>query len=104
MNELTGVDAMQRLSSRRIPVHNPELTYATLDHVTSTRPGSRAGDEQWSSAMVAAMREETANRGIQHFDIDDGRKGIVHVIGPEPGPHLPGLNRVCAHNHKCNPG
>src|SRR3546814_12484582 len=94
MHELTGVDAMQRLSSRRIPVHNPELTYATLDHVTSTRPGSRAGDEPWSSAMVAAMREEPANRGIQLFDIVDGRKGIVPVIGRDIGLTLPGLKLI----------
>src|SRR3546814_2163897 len=73
----------------------------SLDHVTSTRPGSRAGDEPWSSAMVAAMREETANRGIQLFDIDDGRKGIVHVIGPELGLTLPGLTIVCADSHTC---
>src|SRR3546814_17997937 len=54
--------------------------------------------------MVAAMREETANRGIQLFDIDDGRKGIVHVIGPELGLTLPGLTIVCAASHTCTHG
>src|SRR3546814_5166900 len=54
--------------------------------------------------MVAAMREETANRGIQLFDIDDGRKGIVHVIGPELGLTLPGLTIVCADSHTCTHG
>src|SRR3546814_15885296 len=50
------------------------------------------------------MREETANRGIQLFDIDDGRKGIVHVIGPELGLTLPGLTIVCADSHTCTHG
>jgi 3-isopropylmalate/(R)-2-methylmalate dehydratase large subunit len=104
MHELTGVDAMRRLESRGIPVRKPELTFATLDHVTSTRPGSRAGDAAWSTEMVAAMREETATRGIQLFDIDDGRKGIVHVIGPELGLSLPGLTIVCADSHTCTHG
>lgn len=104
MHELTGVDAMRRLDSRRIPVRNPELTFATLDHVTSTRPGSRAGDAPWSTGMIAAMREETASRGIQLFDIDDGRKGIVHVIGPELGLTMPGLTIVCADSHTCTHG
>ncbi|MFW7341689.1 3-isopropylmalate dehydratase large subunit [Pollutimonas sp. H1-120] len=104
MHELTGVDAIKRLESRQIPVRNPELTFATLDHVTSTQPGSRAGDASWSTAMIEAMRKETASRGIKLFDIDDGRKGIVHVIGPELGLTLPGLTIVCADSHTCTHG
>ncbi|UYO94297.1 3-isopropylmalate dehydratase large subunit [Pollutimonas sp. M17] len=104
MHELTGVDAMKRLDDRGLPVRSPDLTFATLDHVSSTEPGSRAGDEPWSTEMVEAMRQETAERGIRLFDIDDGRKGIVHVIGPELGLTLPGLTIVCADSHTCTHG
>ncbi|MGP1613452.1 MAG: 3-isopropylmalate dehydratase large subunit [Pollutimonas bauzanensis] len=104
MHELTGVEAIRTLERRRAAIRNPGLTFATLDHVTSTRPGRRAGDEPWSTAMVDALRRQAADKGIRLFDIDDGRQGIVHVIGPERGLTLPGLSIVCADSHTCTHG
>lgn len=104
MHELTGVEAMETLARRKLTVHTPSLTFATLDHVTSTRPGQHDGDAQWSTGMIKAMRRETAQRGIPLFDADNGRKGIVHVIGPELGLTLPGLTVACADSHTCTHG
>jgi len=83
MHELTGVEAVRVLERRGLPVRNPDLTFATLDHVISTEPGRTAGDEPWSSEMVDTMRAQMGRLGIPLFDIGDGRQGIVHVIGPE---------------------
>ncbi|NYT84067.1 3-isopropylmalate dehydratase large subunit [Pollutimonas harenae] len=104
MHELTGVDAMRILEGRGVPVRNPGLTFATLDHVTSTRPGNCAGDAGWSSDMINAMRKDTVAKGIALFDNDDGRRGIVHVVGPELGLSLPGTTIVCADSHTCTHG
>jgi 3-isopropylmalate/(R)-2-methylmalate dehydratase large subunit len=104
MHELTGAAAIVELEARGIPVRNPGLTFATIDHVISTRPGRVTGDEAWSSAMVDTLREQTTRMKIARFDIDDGRQGIVHVIGPELGLTLPGTTLVCGDSHTCTHG
>ncbi|WP_144109795.1 3-isopropylmalate dehydratase large subunit [Paraburkholderia sp. BCC1886] len=105
MHELTGVEAVRVLEARELPVSNPELTFATLDHVISTQPGRRAGDAAWSTTMVDAMREQMTRYTIPLFDIGaDGQQGIVHVVGPELGLSLPGTLIVCADSHTCTHG
>lgn len=104
IHELTGVAAIMQLEKRGIAICNPELTFATLDHVISTRPGRTAGDEEWSTVMIDTLREQTARMKIARFDINDGRQGIVHVIGPELGLSLPGLTIVCGDSHTCTHG
>lgn len=104
MHELTGVEALRKVEGRQLPVRDPGLTFATLDHVTSTRPLARDGDEPWSTRMIQAMRAESRAHRIPLFDVDDGRKGIVHVIGPELGLTLPGLTVVCGDSHTCTHG
>jgi 3-isopropylmalate/(R)-2-methylmalate dehydratase large subunit len=109
MHELTGVEAIGQLEKRGLPVRNPELTFAALDHVISTRPGrdnstDGAGDAPWSTMMVDAMRKSSSQHGIRCFDTADGRQGIVHVIGPEQGVSLPGSVIVCGDSHTCTHG
>jgi 3-isopropylmalate/(R)-2-methylmalate dehydratase large subunit len=104
MHELTSVAAIRQLEARGARVHDPSLTFATLDHVISTRPGRTAGDESWSTIAITTLREQTARLSIPRFDVDDGRQGIVHVIGPELGLTLPGLLLVCADSHTCTHG
>ena len=105
MHELTGVEAMRVLERRGLNVDSPSLTFATLDHVISTMPGRRAGDAAWSTEMVEAMRAQMTHHAIPIFDIgNEGRQGIVHVIGPELGLSLPGTSIVCADSHTCTHG
>jgi 3-isopropylmalate/(R)-2-methylmalate dehydratase large subunit len=104
MHELTGASAITQLEQRGIVVRHPELTFATVDHVISTRPGRIAGDEEWSTVMVNTLRGQAARLKINCFDINDGRQGIVHVIGPELGLTLPGLTIVCGDSHTCTHG
>ncbi len=104
LHELTGTAAIKQLEQRGVAIRNPGLTFATLDHVISTKPGRTAGDEDWSTVMVDTLREQTARMNIQRFDIEDGRQGIVHVIGPELGLTLPGLVIVCGDSHTCTHG
>jgi len=104
MHELTGAAAISELEARGVPVRNPGLTFATIDHVISTRPGRVDGDEDWSSAMIATLREQTTRMKIARFDVDDGRQGIVHVTGPELGLTLPGTTLVCGDSHTCTHG
>lgn len=107
MHELTGAAAIDILEQRGLAVANPDLTFATLDHVISTRPTRNErvdADEAWSTVMVDTLREQTTRMKIARFDINDGRQGIVHVIGPELGLTLPGLTIVCGDSHTCTHG
>ncbi|BCQ27437.1 3-isopropylmalate dehydratase large subunit (plasmid) [Caballeronia sp. NK8] len=105
MHELTGVEAVRVLERRNLSVDSPALTFATLDHVISTKPGRHAGDADWATDMVVAMRDQMAHHAIPIFDIgNDGQQGIVHVIGPELGLSLPGTSIVCADSHTCTHG
>ncbi|ALM82458.1 3-isopropylmalate dehydratase large subunit [Bordetella sp. N] len=104
MHELTSVDAVAALERRKLPLRDPKLTFANLDHVISSAPGRHAGDEAWSTEAVETFRKQSTQLGIDLFDVDDGRQGIVHVTAPEQGLTLPGTTVVCADSHTCTHG
>jgi 3-isopropylmalate/(R)-2-methylmalate dehydratase large subunit len=111
LHELTGLDALRQLEKRGLPVRNPDLSFATVDHVISTRAdrddaggGARLGDESWSSEMVEGMLASSRQHAIPIFDTEDGRQGIVHVVFPELGLSLPGALIVCSDSHTCTHG
>jgi len=104
VHELTTVEAIRVLERRDLPVRDPGLTFATLDHVISTQPGRSPDGEPWASDMIDGLREQTTRLGIDRFDTHDGRQGIVHVIGPEQGLSLPGTTIVCGDSHTCTHG
>src|ERR1700730_9450216 len=103
LHDLGGSRGLLDLKSRALRVHNPELTFATLDHAISTARG-RVGTIKIGQELLAALRVETAASGIQMFDIDQPGQGIVHVIGPELGLSLPGCLIVCGDSHTCTHG
>src|SRR5690606_27650687 len=42
--------------------------------------------------------------GIELYDVDDVRQGIVHIIGPEQGWTQPGMTIVCGDSHTATHG
>jgi 3-isopropylmalate/(R)-2-methylmalate dehydratase large subunit len=103
LHDLGGSRGLIDLKSRNLPVHNPELTFATPDHAISTQV-NRAGTIKTGQELLAALRVETSASGIALFDIDQPGQGIVHVIGPELGLSLPGALIVCGDSHTCTHG
>lgn len=104
LHELTSPQAFDGLRRAGRPVRNPELTFATQDHMVPTAPGR--DDDTWPDAApyMRALRRNTAESGIRLFDIDDPEQGIVHVIAPELGIALPGATLVCGDSHTCTVG
>ena len=100
LHERTGGVALQSLTAVGRRVVAPEQVFATIDHVVDTRPGrnDKSGTEM-AGRFMEVTRRETRSAGIQLFDIDDPRQGIVHVISPELGIVLPGLTLVCPDSH-----
>jgi 3-isopropylmalate/(R)-2-methylmalate dehydratase large subunit len=104
LHELTSPQAFRRLAAAGRRVRNPELTFATQDHIIATLPGR--GDETWpdGAPYVRALRRHAEEAGIRLFDIGDPAQGIVHVIAPELGLALPGVSLVCGDSHTCTVG
>src|ERR1700684_2096690 len=103
LHDLGGSRGLLDLKSRNLPVHNPELTFATPDHAISSAHG-RAGTSKTGLELLEGLRAETSASGITMFDIDEPGQGIVHVIGPELGLSLPGCLIVCGDSHTCTHG
>jgi 3-isopropylmalate/(R)-2-methylmalate dehydratase large subunit len=103
LHDLGGSHGLLELKRRGLPVHTPNLTFATPDHAISTAPG-RAGTTKVGSDLLQALRVETQAAGIRLFDINEPGQGIVHVMGPELGLSLPGCLIVCGDSHTCTHG
>jgi len=100
LHERTGGVALQSLAAAGRRVAAPQQVFATIDHVVDTRPGrSQRSGTALAARFMEVTRRETAAAGIQLFDVDDPRQGIVHVISPELGIVLPGLTLVCPDSH-----
>lgn len=95
--------AVLRKSGRS--VRRPASMLAVADHSvpTSIKRTVRIDDPE-CDAQVALLRENTRRAGIDLFDLDDARQGIVHVIGPENGFIHPGMTAVCGDSHTATLG
>jgi len=97
--------AFSFLDQRGLPLHRPDLTFATPDHGISTlshRIEDIADPDQ--RRVVTALEANAARHGFALFGLNDPRQGIVHVVGPEQGLTLPGLLLVCGDSHTSTHG
>ena len=99
-----GSSAFKALKEKGYPVRNPELTFATFDHVISTLPGRTAETNPALTQRLYSMRTDAKAAGVRLFDLGEPGQGIVHVIGPELGLTLPGTLLVCGDSHTCTHG
>ncbi|CAN0201117.1 unnamed protein product, partial [Phaeothamnion confervicola] len=104
LHELCISRGFPTLHERNLPVRNPDLTFASPDHVISSAPGRTGGAFPWSIKVMDTMRIETAKAGIRLFDIDQDGQGILHVMSPELGLTLPGTTVICGDSHTCTNG
>src|SRR4051794_27578388 len=103
IHEVTSPQAFEglRLAGRR--VRRPDLTFATVDHNVPTE-NQLDIREPMSRRQVETLRANCREFGITLYDINSGRQGIVHVIGPELGLTLPGTTIVCGDSHTSTHG
>src|SRR5205823_5496924 len=97
-----STSAFGRLAKAGRRVRRTDLTFATADHYILTS-GAVATDPE-IRGMVETLSRHTAVQGIVYFGVDDPRRGIVHVIGPEQGLTLPGITLVCGDSHTATHG
>src|ERR1700687_5177192 len=69
LHDLGGSRGLLDLKSRKLSVHNPELTFATPDHAISTARG-RAGTSKIGQELLAGLRIDASAAGI----------AVVHIV------------------------
>lgn len=105
LHEVSGAVSLKELDRVGRSVRNPELTFATLDHVLETVPGRGMTTRMpGGDAFLEEFARRVGPHGIRFFGLDDPHQGIVHVIAPELGIALPGMTFICGDSHTCTVG
>ena len=102
IHEVTSPQPFEGLKVSGRQVRRPELTLAVIDHNIATDRNEEIPED--SQLQVDTLRRNCAEFGVQLFEVDDPRNGIVHIIGPEQGFTLPGVTLVCGDSHTATHG
>ena len=104
IHEVTSPQAFEGLRLGKRKVRKPNLNLAVADHNVPTTDRSKGIDDEESKIQVDALRNNCKEFGIEFFDMNDKRHGIVHIIGPEQGFTQPGTIIVCGDSHTATHG
>jgi 3-isopropylmalate/(R)-2-methylmalate dehydratase large subunit len=104
VHEVTSPQAFEGLRMQNRKVRRPELTLAVPDHNVPTTDRSKGIADKDSKIQVDTLRKNCKEFGVQLFDVNDKRQGIVHIIGPEQGFTQPGTVIVCGDSHTATHG
>jgi 3-isopropylmalate/(R)-2-methylmalate dehydratase large subunit len=104
IHEGSSPEAFDGLRRAGRHVRNPELTFAVIDHMVSTRPGRTAATFIPGRERIQLLQQNCRENGITIFDVRDHRNGIAHVVAPELGIALPGSTLVCGDSHTATCG
>jgi 3-isopropylmalate/(R)-2-methylmalate dehydratase large subunit len=104
VHEVTSPQAFQMLREAGLGIRMPERTFATLDHIIPTTAQRRPFGDTLAEEMTVHLVRNCRDFGIPLFDLDSGKQGIVHVIGPELGLTQPGMTIACGDSHTSTHG
>ena len=104
VHEVTSPQAFEGLRTQGRKVRRPELTLAVPDHNVPTSNRTKGIKDKQSKIQVDTLRKNCKDFGINLFDVNDKRQGIVHIIGPEQGFTQPGTVIVCGDSHTATHG
>jgi 3-isopropylmalate/(R)-2-methylmalate dehydratase large subunit len=104
VHEVTSPQAFDGLRAAGRRVRRPEATLAVADHNVPTTDRAKGIHAEDSRIQVEALSTNCKEFGVELFDMNDIRQGIVHIIGPEQGFTLPGTTIVCGDSHTATHG
>lgn len=104
VHEVTSPQAFEELRNRSLELFAPERILATVDHNVSTAKDRKIVTNPASANQLSVLRKNVVDFGVKLLDMDSGKQGIVHVIGPELGVTQPGLTIVCGDSHTSTHG
>ncbi len=104
VHEVTSPQAFDGLRMAGRNVARTDRTLATVDHNVPTDAERIDIKDPIAAKQIAALRRNTAEFGIEFFDVNAAEQGIVHMIGPELGATKPGMTIVCGDSHTSTHG
>jgi len=104
VHEVSSPEAFRQLRRAGRKVAFPDQTFATQDHILSTRPGRDDESFAGGTEFIRFLRRNCDENGIRIFDLGDPRQGIVHLVAAELGLALPGSTLVCGDSHTATLG
>jgi 3-isopropylmalate/(R)-2-methylmalate dehydratase large subunit len=107
-HEVTSPQAFSVLRSRGLKVRRPDRTLVTMDHSTPTDTAQIFGGQpialESAAKQIRQLEQNCAEFGLDLIGLQDDRRGIVHIIGPELGATQPGKTIVCGDSHTSTHG
>lgn len=109
IHEVTSPQAFEGLRMTNRKPKNPKAHLAVADHNVPTTNADRGHGtsgikDQTSRTQVETLQKNCQEFGIEYFDLDDKKQGIVHIVGPEQGLTQPGMIIVCGDSHTSTHG
>jgi 3-isopropylmalate/(R)-2-methylmalate dehydratase large subunit len=105
VHEVTSPQAFEGLRLTGRTVRRPDRTVATIDHnIPTTKEGLLNILDPIAATQMATLRANCKEFGIELYDTDTGKQGVVHVVGPEQGLTKPGMTIVCGDSHTATHG
>ena len=103
-HEVTSPQAFDGLRAAGRSVRRTDLTIATEDHNVPTTDIDKPIADPISRAQIDALRVNTAEFGIENYELGNKEQGIVHIIAPQSGLTQPGMTIVCGDSHTSTHG
>ena len=104
IHEVTSPQAFQGLRNRKLRMHVPQRTLATMDHIIPTINQGQPLKDPLAAELVRQLEQNCTEFGVPLYGIGNPHQGIVHVIGPELGATQPGKTIVCGDSHTSTHG
>lgn len=104
VHEVTSAQAFEGIELANRKVRRPDSILAVCDHNVPTLNRQKGIADVESLIQIQTLKKNCEKFGIEYYDLNDRRQGIVHVIGPEQGFTLPGLTIVCGDSHTATHG
>ena len=104
VHEVTSPQAFDMLRERGDKVAYPQRTFATMDHIVPTTTRARPFKDGQAEDMMQAIERNAKEFGINFYNFESGKQGVVHIIGPELGLTQPGMTIACGDSHTSTHG
>ncbi|WP_272693404.1 3-isopropylmalate dehydratase large subunit [Providencia sp. PROV009] len=104
VHEVTSPQAFDGLRTKKRLLHQPNKTFATMDHNVSTQTKDINACGDMARIQMQELMKNCKEFGVTLYDLNHPYQGIVHVMGPEQGITLPGMTIVCGDSHTATHG
>ena len=104
IHEVTSPQAFGMLREMGLGVKFPQRTFATVDHIVPTNESTEPFSDPLADAMIKELRKNCEEYDLTFFDLDSGKQGVVHIVGPEQGITQPGTTIACGDSHTSTHG